>query len=509
MNRIILWATLMLSMSILVSHADTTTTDNLLNNPNFTTDTSGWTLSDTNQNKVKRDPATYSGSASKSVRFRYQGGNISQDVDISGVSENHLIKEINMNFDSIGCGNTGSEWCYGGADDTVVSTITLSTESTAEVLSESIAVPYEDGWESYSFTKDVLGDFNTDDTSLNLTITGNDTGNSGNWWGPIIDNLSLTLTTEQYVAPEPEPEPQVEVEPEIETLIEGLDLSTELVNDIILDTPIEVAIVDPLPEIEEITEIEEIIEIDVAVDIEPEIDTTLEIQVAPTVDIVDEIPEIEIVEEIQEIQEVAVEEPIEDLAEEVSEVEEIDTEELEPDELAEDTMEDDLVESNGEINEQSTEIKETKVATKTKTKDTKNAKSKLRSTKSGGNNETKSKKNAKQKKKSSTKKTAKKETPKNVSSKSVDKKSNDKASSQVVGVKDLVTIILPKAYLQTITNTITIQENVDLTQEMIYEQDIGTLASSATYDSLISSSSSRFNGMVDVRPKHSFGGYGR
>ena len=172
-------------------------------------------------------------------------------------------------------------------------------------------------------------------------------------------------------------------------------------------------------------------------------------------------------------------------------------------------MEDDLVESNGEINEQSTEIKETKVATKTKTKDTKNAKSKLRSTKSGGNNETKSKKNAKQKKKSSTKKTAKKETPKNVSSKSVDKKSNDKASSQVVGVKDLVTIILPKAYLQTITNTITIQENVDLTQEMIYEQDIGTLASSATYDSLISSSSSRFNGMVDVRPKHSFGGYGR
>ena len=42
----------------------------------------------------------------------------------------------------------------------------------------------------------MIGDFNTDEASLNLTITGNDTGNSSNWYGPIIDNLSLSLTIE-------------------------------------------------------------------------------------------------------------------------------------------------------------------------------------------------------------------------------------------------------------------------------------------------------------------------
>jgi len=499
-------------MSILVSHADTTTTDNLLNNPNFTTDTSGWTLSDTNQNKVKRDPATYSGSASKSVRFRYQGGNISQDVDISGVSENHLIKEINMNFDSIGCGNTGGQWCTAGADDTVVSTITLSTESITEVLSESIAVPYEDGWESYSFTKDVLGDFNTDDISLNLTITGNDTGNSGNWWGPIIDNLSLTLTTEQYVAPEPEPEPQVEVEPEIETLIEGLDLSTELVNDIILDTPIEVAIIDPLPEIEEITEVEEIIEIDVAVDIEPEIDTTVEIQVEPTVDIVDEIPEIEIVEEIQEIE---VNEPIEEIVE--VEIEE------QPEELAEDTMEDDIAEADESI-EESQDEPEQEAESENETNDDSEL-SEADSSEEADNKESKTSneskvvkksksKDKKSSKKNGSKKTTNKDKKSNENNKTVAKKStikNTKSNSKTNKNTDSLgqISITSMVYLQMIPETIKIQETVSLTQEMIYEQDISAFTSSATYDNLISSSSGRWIRMVDVRPKHTFGGYGR
>jgi hypothetical protein len=63
--------------------------------------------------------------------------------------------------------------------------------------------------------------------------------------------------------------------------------------------------------------------------------------------------------------------------------------------------------------------------------------------------------------------------------------------------------------LQEIPQTITILETVSLTQEMIYEQDISAITSSSTYDSLISSSSSRWVRMVDVRPKHSFSGYGR
>ena len=483
-------------MSILTARAETTT-DNLLNNPDFTTDTSGWELSDNNQDKVKRDPATYSDSASKSVRFRYQGGSISQDVDISGVSENHLIKEINMNFDSIGCGNSGSQWCNAGADDTVVSTITLSTESTAEVLSETIAVPYEDGWESYSFTKEVTGDFNTDDTSLNLTITGNDTGNSSNWWGPIIDNLSLSLTIEEYVAPivvepivvEPIIEPVV-IEPIVvieETLIEGLSLDTEIVNDVILQpVAIEVPTLPDLPDLPEVSEISpEVPEVSMNIEV-PEISVDI-----PEIPV--EIPEIEVVEEIQEIE---VSEPV---VEEIAEVE-LET----PEELKEQNMEEDIKESqneaeqtaesevegneNSELSDSSeAEVKsdESKVVKKSKSKDSKSKK----------------KNDAKEQ----TAKNTSNKTTKNNKPKVVAKVKKPTTNADKLGQINITTMV----YLQVIPQTITIQETVSLTQEMIYEQDIGALASSDAYDSLIGSASSRWVRMVDVRPKHTFSGYGR
>lgn len=483
-------------MSILTARAETTT-DNLLNNPDFTTDTSGWELSDNNQDKVKRDPATYSDSASKSVRFRYQGGSISQDVDISGVSENHLIKEINMNFDSIGCGNTGGQWCNAGADDTVVSTITLSTESTAEVLSETIAVPYEDGWESYSFTKEVTGDFNTDDTSLNLTITGNDTGNSSNWWGPIIDNLSLSLTIEEYVAPivvepivvEPIIEPVV-IEPIVvieETLIEGLSLDTEIVNDVILQpVAIEVPTLPDLPDLPEVSEISpEVPEVSMNIEV-PEISVDI-----PEIPV--EVPEIEVVEEIQEIE---VSEPV---VEEIAEVE-LET----PEELKEQNMEEDIKESqneaeqtaesevegneNSELSDSSeAEVKsdESKVVKKSKSKDSKSKK----------------KNDAKEQ----TAKNTSNKTTKNNKPKVVAKVKKPTTNADKLGQINITTMV----YLQVIPQTITIQETVSLTQEMIYEQDIGALASSDAYDSLIGSASSRWVRMVDVRPKHTFSGYGR
>ena len=483
-------------MSILTARAETTT-DNLLNNPDFTTDTSGWELSDSNQDKVKRDPATYSDSASKSVRFRYQGGSISQDVDISGVSENHLIKEINMNFDSIGCGNTGGQWCNAGADDTVVSTITLSTESTAEVLSETIAVPYEDGWESYSFTKEVTGDFNTDDTSLNLTITGNDTGNSSNWWGPIIDNLSLSLTIEEYVAPivvepivvEPIIEPVV-IEPIVvieETLIEGLSLDTEIVNDVILQpVAIEVPTLPDLPDLPEVSEISpEVPEVSMNIEV-PEISVDI-----PEIPV--EVPEIEVVEEIQEIE---VSEPV---VEEIAEVE-LET----PEELKEQNMEEDIKESqneaeqtaesevegneNSELSDSSeAEVKsdESKVVKKSKSKDSKSKK----------------KNDAKEQ----TAKNTSNKTTKNNKPKVVAKVKKPTTNADKLGQINITTMV----YLQVIPQTITIQETVSLTQEMIYEQDIGALASSDAYDSLIGSASSRWVRMVDVRPKHTFSGYGR
>ena len=483
-------------MSILTARAETTT-DNLLNNPNFTTDTSGWELSDNNQDKVKRDPATYSGSASKSVRFRYQGGNISQDVDMSGVSENHLIKEINMNFDSIGCGNSGSQWCNAGADDTVVSTITLSTESTSEVLSETVAVPYEDGWESYSFTKDVTGDFNTDDTSLNLTITGNDTGNSSNWYGPIIDNLSLSLTIEEYVAPvvvEPIVEPLV-VEPIVvepiviieETLIEGLTLDTEIVNDVILQpVAIEIPTLPDLPDLPEVSEISpEVPEVSMNIEV-PEISVDI-----PEIPV--EVPEIEVVEEIQEIE---VSEPV---VEEIAEVE-LET----PEELKEQNMEEDIKESqneteqtaesevegneNSELSDSSeAEVKsdESKVVKKSKSKDSKTKK------KNGVKEQTA---------KNTPNKTTKTNKPKVVA-----KVKKPATNADKLGQINITTMV----YLQVIPQTITIQETVSLTQENIYEQDIGALASSATYDNLIGGASRRWVRMVDVRPKHTFSGYGR
>ena len=483
-------------MSILTARAETTT-DNLLNNPNFTTDTSGWELSDNNQDKVKRDPATYSGSASKSVRFRYQGGNISQDVDMSGVSENHLIKEINMNFDSIGCGNSGSQWCNAGADDTVVSTITLSTESTSEVLSETVAVPYEDGWESYSFTKDVTGDFNTDDTSLNLTITGNDTGNSSNWYGPIIDNLSLSLTIEEYVAPvvvEPIVEPLV-VEPIVvepiviieETLIEGLTLDTEIVNDVILQpVAIEIPTLPDLPDLPEVSEISpEVPEVSMNIEV-PEISVDI-----PEIPV--EVPEIEVVEEIQEIE---VSEPV---VEEIAEVE-LET----PEELKEQNMEEDIKESqneteqtaesevegneNSELSDSSeAEVKsdESKVVKKSKSKDSKTKK------KDGVKEQTA---------KNTPNKTTKTNKPKVVA-----KVKKPATNADKLGQINITTMV----YLQVIPQTITIQETVSLTQENIYEQDIGALASSDTYDNLIGGASRRWVRMVDVRPKHTFSGYGR
>jgi len=434
----------MLFMVVLISHAETTT-DNLLNNDSFTTDTSDWELSDNNQNKVKRDPNTYSDSASKSVRFRYQGGYISQDVDISNVPGNHIVKQIHMNFQSIGCGNTGNQWCTAGADDTVTNTVTLTSTDTAEVISNTTAVPYEDGWSNYSFTEEVTGDFNTDNLSVNLNVAGNDTGNSSNWYGPIIDNISLTFTIEEYIAPvvvEPivvQPIVETVVEPIIETtVIEGLDLDTEIVTDVIIDAPIQIDVTNvQLP------------------DLPP-----VEIEMPTTIDMPQEI---EVVEEIQEINV----EPIEDLVEEVVE---------QPEELKENSMEEDLAEAKEEVNDIEEKETDGKEEENSDTEET------------------------------TTEKDQEKPKPKAVAkvNKPVVKANKPSDNADTLGE-----VILPLTYLQVMQDTIKITETVSLTQEMIYEQDISAFTSSATYDSLKRSSRSRFNGMVDVRPKHSFSGYGR
>ena len=103
------------------------------------------------------------------------------------------------------------------------------------------------------------------------------------------------------------------------------------------------------------------------------------------------------------------------------------------------------------------------------------------------------------------KKTADNKSVAKVNKKSVKKTNKPSANASSLGQVDITTMV----YLQVIPQTITIQETISLTQENIYEQDVGTLASSATYDSLIGSASRRWVRMVDVRPKHTFSGYGR
>ena len=456
-------------MVVLTSHAEQTTTDNLLNNNSFSTDTSDWELSDNNENKVKHDPNTYSGSASKSVRFRYQGGNINQDVDISNIPENYIVKEINIGYQSIGCGNTGSQWCTAGADDTVTSTITLSSTDTTEIISNVTAVPYEDGWSDYSFTEEVTNTFNTNNLDVNLNIAGDDTGNSSNWYGPIIDNISFTFTIEEYIAPVIEqiiiPEPVIIAEPiviEEPALIEGLD--TEIVTDVILEpTTINVELPN-LPEINMEINMSEISVVDV-----PEL---------PEMPV--EVPEIEVVEEIQEIE---VNEPIEELAE--VEIEE-------PEELQDSNMEEDI--------EERSENEPEEIAEKTDPKNETDDDSKLSKPKSTKGD----KKNAKK----TTTKTIK-VTKNNVTSKNNVKESVGKNTRNVPQIQNLVTIVLPQAYLQKMTNTITIQENISLTQEMIYEQDITAFSSNVAWDNLYNSSNDSWNNLDSIRPVHSYQGYGR
>ena len=437
-------------------------------------------MSDNNQDKVKRDPATYSGSASKSVRFRYQGGNISQDVDISGVSENHLIKEINMNFDSIGCGNTGGQWCTAGADDTVVSTITLSTESTVEVLSETVAVPYEDGWESYSFTKDVIGDFNTDDTSLNLTITGNDTGNSSNWWGPIIDNLSLSMTIEEYVAPvvvEPVIQSTVIVEEIVEqeitnTMVEGLDLDMSITNEIILEQPVI-----------EITPVS--VNIPTTIDVPVEIDMP-ELVVAPITSVelpdvsdLNPVSEVEVTQEIVEIEVPEIDESINE--------EKIENTESTLNESEETTTENETDATSELSKSDETEIKsdESKVVKKSKPK------------------------NDKSKKKNDSKKsTVKKDKPK-PKVKTVAKTTKSETKSKVISVDSLGQILLPAVYLQVMQDTIKITETLSIQQEMIYEQNSYDLVGITFESSFGGDSADRFNSLLGRQFSYESGTYRR
>ena len=473
-------------MVVLTSHAEQATTDNLLNNNTFDENTDGWTLSDSN---VKRDANSYNDAGnSPTIRFKGQTSTITQSVDTSGLETNKEITDVTVKYHGYGCGNTPNGWCTAGGDDTIVTNVTLKNEAGTEVSSHAITVPYEDGWTHHTFTKSINNTFLTGETGITFSLQGIDTGDSSGWLGPITDNYELLVTYQNYVAPVIEPvivepvivepvivepiviepiviEPIVVVEPEIiepiviepivvieETVIEGLSLETEVINDIILD-PVAIDI----PEIPQIS-------MDIELPELPEISMSIELPV--------DMPEIEVVEEIQEI-------PVNDPIEEIAEVDVESEIDEQPEELKEPNVEQDLADAEEKINEPDNNQKEN---------------------------------TSKKKKDSNTKKTTTEKSKEKPQSKTVAKVNKPvvKSKEPSISADPLGEIsIASMVYLQMIPETITIQETVSLTQEMIYEQDIGAFTSSATYDSLISSANSRWLRMVDVRPKHTFGGYGR
>ena len=423
-----------------------------------------------------------------------------------------------MNFDSIGCGNTGGQWCTAGADDTVVSTITLENATEIQVLSESVAVPYENRWENYSFSKDVTSDFNTDDTSLNLTITGNDTGNSSNWWGPIIDNLDFTVTTEQYVAPIVEPIIEQIVEPVIEQIIEqeitntivgGLDLEMSVTNEIILEqpiieiTPISVNIT---PDINLDMPVE--ISVDsIDIDAPEQIDVVIEIPVAPVISVdvpdVANLAPIDQIDEIQEIVEIEIPEVVEvEVDVDVS----VDSVVEEPAELnSEDTLDQDVAEVSEEKLESSEEVQnESEEET---TENEAEATSEL-SNSDEVEEQSDENKTAAKKKNETKKSTAKTNQPKQ-KVKKVDGKIEKGSPSAPLSVEQLVQMTLPNAYLQTLQDTLKIVETVSITQDMIYEQNTYDLIGITFESSFGGDSADRFDSLLGRQFSYESGTYRR
>jgi hypothetical protein len=440
-------------MVVLTSHADQTTTDNLLTNKDFDAGLEGWTVED--PNLISLDGSCYSESGlCQSVRWSGDlGKTISQTI--TNLESDYVVKDVYLSFTALGCNNeaTGA-WCSQGTDyDKVQAVIQLSNGTSQENLYLQQELDYNDGTQDYSLSTETLDTWLTNNLTIDFSMTGIDTGDWDGQFGPIVDNINLQLGLEEHVPVVIEPiveikpeviEPIVEIKPEvIEPIVEiepevikGLSLEAEVINDIILD-PVAMNI----PEIPQV----------------PELSMNIEVPV--------DMPEIEAVEEIQ------VNDPIEEIAE--VEIEE------QPEELKEPNVEQDLADAEEKLNEPDNSQKEN---------------------------------TSEKKKDSNTKETTTEKGEEKPQSKTVAKVNKPVADSKEpsIDADPLGKVnIASMVYLQMIPETITIQETVSLTQEMIYEQDIGAFTSSATYDSLISSANSRWLRMVDVRPKHTFSSYGR
>ena len=424
-----------------------TTTDNLLSNGNFSSGLDSWTIEDSD--KIKYDSRCY-GDLCQSVRWSGNlGKTISQTID--NLDENYIIKNVNVSFTALGCNNVAntSTWCSQGTDyDKVQVTINLSDGVNQENLYLEQELDYNDGTLDYALTTSTLDSWLTQDTSINFGMTGIDTGNWSGQFGPIVDNINLNLDLETYtpVTVEPTVEPQVvvDIEPVVEvieevTMVEGLDLDTEVTLDIINDmdmiAPIPEATVSAIPEVD-MASVEVNMDMDMDMDIDVEIDM--------------EDMEIEEVEQTEQTEEI------------VSEETEIETA----------SNESSNIQQPGGSDGKESSKKESSKKTATKSKDSKSskptavAKTKAKATKS----------------KSSTTKSQAKDT---------------KTDGQ------LNQATLPVEYLQIITESITIQETISLTQEMIYgsQQEYNLNTSGITVAGLDNNSSSRWRNLQDERKR--------
>ena len=463
-------------------------TDNLLNNHTFDENTNGWTLSDSN---VKRDSNSYTDAGnSPTVRFKGQTSTISQLVDLTAVEQGKEIQSYTIKYNGYGCGNSPGGWCLDEADDTIVTNITFTDGTTTEVSSHTIAVPYEDGWTHHVFTKSINDSFITGNVAINFELSGIDTGNSNSWLGPITDNYEFMITYDDFVAPVVEPIVEPIVEEVIETVVEetmigGLDLSTEVTLDLIQEIRVEIPQMDipDLPEIQPIASID----IDTAVDMPDMTDMPAQIDM-PTpiqeikIEMPADIPEIADVEPIQEIQEIEPQQP--EVAEVKNEEGKIDQETEKQTEVAESKTDEGSELSKPSEGEQPSETTEVAAGKKDEGSGRKN----------NGNKKSKDKSKAEANTKiSGDTKSVKKTTSKPKATLPVNTAKN----------KTLAQLPLPIAYLQNITESITLVETISLQQEMIYGgQQVDNLnTSSITIIALDNNTSSRWSNLQNERKR--------
>jgi len=452
--------------------AEETTTDNLLTNNTFDENTDGWTLSDTD---VKRDANSYSDAGnSPTVRFNGQTSTISQLVSLTGIEQGKEIKSYTLKYNGYGCGNTATGWCTAGGDDTIVTNITFTDGTTTEISSHTIAVPYEDAWTHHTFTKSINDTFLTGEVAINFELSGVDSGNSTHWLGPITDNYEFLLTYDDYIAPVVEP---VVVEPVIEeivvieeTMIGGLELSTEVTLDLIQEIRVEI----PQMEID-IPEVQPVAVIDISM---PDISIDIPTQIEMPVDIPDMI-EVEPIQEIQEIQ-------VQDTPQQQPEMVETTDERREIEPEAENKIETVEAETNdGASDIRETEGEEGERETKESTAD---------------NSETKSE----------TKDDVQVDRPTSTAKKNT---SRPKATLEVSTAKPQVIeqLPLPIAYLQIITDSISMVDTISLRQEQIYggEQEYNLNTSSITIAGLDNNSSRRWDNLQNERKRFKAPKYSR